>query len=94
MCLQSLPTCLQGKRKQPLASLQLVDGSRARTGDSVYVCMSDKLDLGRLADVERCALCSQEGADDASMLECDVCLRGFHLGCLTPPLEEVPEVGF
>ena len=60
----------------------------------MYVCMSDKLDLGRLADVERCALCSQEGADDASMLECDVCLRGFHLGCLTPPLEEVPEVGF
>lgn len=91
--LHSLPNCVQGKRKQPLASLQLVDGSRARTGDSVYVCMSDKLDVGMLADVERCVLCSQEGAEDASMLECDACLRGFHLGCLDPPLEEVPEVG-
>ena len=89
----SLPNCVQGKRRQPLASLQRVDGSRARTGDSVYVCMSDELDVGMLADVERCVLCSQEGAEGASMLECDACLRGFHLGCLDPPLEEVPEVG-
>ena len=91
--LPSVPTCVQGKRRQPLASLQLVDGGRARPGDSVYVCMSDKLDVGMLADVERCVLCSQEGGEDASMLECDACLRGFHLACLDPPLEEVPEVG-
>ena len=89
----SVPNGVQGKRKQPLTSLQLVDGSRARPGDSVYVCMSDELDMGMLADVERCVLCSQEGGEDASMLECDACLHGFHLGCLDPPLEEVPEVG-
>jgi len=27
-----------------------------------------------------------------TMLECDRCLAGCHLGCLSPPLTEVPEV--
>ena len=26
------------------------------------------------------------------MLECDRCLAGCHLGCMSPPLAEVPEV--
>lgn len=25
------------------------------------------------------------------MLECDSCLRGFHMRCLQPPLKKVPE---
>lgn len=25
------------------------------------------------------------------MVECDACLRGWHLDCLTPPLAEIPE---
>eukprot|EP00899_Mesostigma_viride_P008063 jgi/Mesvir1/17258/Mv07668-RA.3 len=29
--------------------------------------------------------------DGAPMLECDGCLLGFHLACLEPPLERVPE---
>jgi hypothetical protein len=27
-----------------------------------------------------------------ALLECDKCLRGFHLDCLQPPLAAVPEV--
>lgn len=38
----------------------------------------------------RCMLCGfARGA--ATMLVCDQCSRGWHMGCLTPPLEMVPD---
>ena len=38
----------------------------------------------------RCMLCgSARGA--ATMLICDGCSRGWHLACLTPPLDSVPD---
>ncbi|KAI9074857.1 hypothetical protein K1719_043165 [Acacia pycnantha] len=40
-------------------------------------------------EVEECRLCFSTGDD--VMIECDDCLGGFHLKCLTPPLKEVPE---
>ena len=39
--------------------------------------------------MELCEIC-QSGGDYASMLLCDRCNCGFHLGCLTPPLKTVP----
>ena len=42
---------------------------------------------------EPCELCGEAEQTDANLLlECERCLRGFHMGCLTPPLSHVPEV--
>ena len=38
--------------------------------------------------------CGGDGGDEPEpdvMLECDSCLRGWHLSCLTPPLTDVPD---
>jgi hypothetical protein len=37
-----------------------------------------------------CVLCGSPD-DEATMLICDGCLKGYHLGCLQPPLAAVPE---
>lgn len=39
-----------------------------------------------------CAICGDAEKEKKVMLECDCCLGGFHMCCLTPPLAEVPEV--
>ena len=79
-----------------------VCGEVFRRGDCAYVISDKARDLDEDAE-EICAACgtthgvgvsTREGDDDAEadvMLECDGCLRGWHLGCLTPPLAEVPE---
>ncbi|RHY27065.1 hypothetical protein DYB32_007073 [Aphanomyces invadans] len=41
---------------------------------------------------EFCGRCNQE--DEAKLLVCDVCERGFHTFCLKPRLREVPSGGF
>ena len=42
---------------------------------------------------EPCELCGEARQTDANLLlECERCLRGFHMACLTPPLTHVPEV--
>ncbi|KAI4322090.1 hypothetical protein L6164_021811 [Bauhinia variegata] len=66
------------------------DGGEFEVGDDVYVkrredAASDDED----PEVEECRLCFNSGND--VMIECDDCLCGFHLKCLTPPLKEVPE---
>jgi origin recognition complex subunit 1 len=66
------------------------DGGEFEVGDDVYVkrrddATSDEED----PEVEDCKLCFSSG--DEIMIECDSCLGGFHLKCLTPPLKEVPE---
>jgi hypothetical protein len=43
---------------------------------------------------EPCELCGEAQQSDANLLlECERCLRGFHMTCLDPPLSAVPEVG-
>lgn len=45
--------------------------------------------------IEPCDKCGTLFADDEpgrGNIECEQCLRGFHLDCLSPPLAEVPEV--
>ena len=51
---------------------------------------------GELVDIEmhrRCAVCNAppDDDDDHNIILCDDCDRGFHMGCLTPRLFEVPE---
>lgn len=40
---------------------------------------------------EPCEMCG-EAHDETARLECDSCLRAFHLGCLKPPLTDIPAV--
>ncbi|KAE9585981.1 putative chromatin regulator PHD family [Lupinus albus] len=67
------------------------DGGEFGVGDDVYVkrredgCSDEEVD----PVVEECRICFDSGSE--VMLECDDCLGGFHLKCLKPPLNEVPE---
>ncbi|KAH9983093.1 hypothetical protein BJV74DRAFT_777774, partial [Russula compacta] len=58
------------------------------------------MDLGSVADLVRsypwkcvecktCEICEEKG-DDARILFCDTCDRGWHMDCLTPPLQDSP----
>ncbi|XP_078442555.1 origin of replication complex subunit 1B-like [Wolffia australiana] len=67
------------------------DGGEFEVGDDVYVkrredAESDEDDPA----VEDCRVCFKSGR--SVMIECDECLGGFHLKCLSPPLKKVPEV--
>jgi hypothetical protein len=95
------------KKKKPRTPWEYVkvDGEVFRRGDCAYVISDKTIDLDDDAE-EICAACGTthgpsgvtqsrnegegEGEGDV-MLECDGCLRGWHLGCLTPPLLEVPD---
>lgn len=66
------------------------DGGEFEVGDDVYVRRREDTDSdNEFPEVEECRLCFSSGDD--VMIECDDCLGGFHLKCLTPPLKEVPE---
>lgn len=50
---------------------------------------------GRRGARRRAAEADEEDEGEAAlvpMLECNGCLRGFHLDCLRPPLDAVPKV--
>ncbi|WFD34875.1 hypothetical protein MCUN1_001719 [Malassezia cuniculi] len=38
-----------------------------------------------------CLVCGQGSAEDPTLLECDRCESPFHLACLKPPLEAIPD---
>jgi hypothetical protein len=40
---------------------------------------------------ELCIVCDKDNGDDDPALECDKCDHPYHLGCLDPPLEAIPE---
>ncbi|KAK3408562.1 hypothetical protein EUGRSUZ_J00777 [Eucalyptus grandis] len=66
------------------------DGGEFEVGDDVYVKRrEDASSEDEDPEVEECRICFKAGR--AVMIECDACLGGFHLKCLTPPLKEVPE---
>lgn len=45
-------------------------------------------------EVFACPACGGTDTEKPTlMLECSKCLGGWHLGCLEPPLSDVPEVG-
>lgn len=72
-----------------------IDGETFSVGDSVYVVL-DTDQVAHLRDDEEddcaCLVCGDAEKEARVMLECDRCLSGCHLGCLSPPLSEVPEV--
>ena len=68
-----------------------VDGEVFKRGDCAYVISDKTEDFDDDSD-ETCAACAKTGDPETDvMLECDGCLRGWHLGCLNPPLKDVPE---
>lgn len=76
-----------------------IDGEVFERGDCAYVISDRTVDFGYDEEEELCEACnaatSPHGHGDGAdiMLECDSCLRGWHLDCLNPPLADVPEVG-
>ncbi len=96
---EARPTIMRVQRVLPTGVLQLL----GRCGTVVKVngaecapChltgINPALDpsLRRVEADFPCELCGSPD-DEASMLICDGCLKGFHLSCLQPPLSEVPE---
>ncbi|KAH9461122.1 hypothetical protein MJO29_009494 [Puccinia striiformis f. sp. tritici] len=45
-------------------------------------------------ECRRCCECDKKGDDDQNMLLCAICDRGWHVGCLNPPLKTVPSGDF
>ncbi|KAK3284592.1 origin recognition complex subunit Orc1 [Cymbomonas tetramitiformis] len=60
-----------------------------KVGDAVYVFSGTIFDEEE-EDEEYCEICDKD-TTLGTMLECDECLRGFHMNCLQPPLQKVPE---
>jgi origin recognition complex subunit 1 len=67
-----------------------LEGVIFSVGDSVYVVSDNTEDFDEDEDVP-CTKCGEAPEPDRIMLECDTCLRGWHMSCLKPPLTEVPE---
>ena len=65
-----------------------------RVGDSAYIIMEPG-EYGSEEEYEPCEVCERAkktaGRREIPLLECDRCLRGYHLTCLEPPLPHVPE---
>lgn len=71
------------------------NGIAYQVGCSAYVVI--EAEAGAAAcELEVCEVCEltkkKRGRKEVPMLECDKCLRGYHLDCLDPPLAAVPEV--
>ena len=87
----------RGKRRH-FMEVDVNDELTLRVGDIVYVDLgTTEIDL-REDGEELCEICKRgtccddEGNDDEKnvMIECDGCLKGYHMGCLDPPLLEIP----
>jgi hypothetical protein len=71
-------------------------GEEFHVGDTVYVVLDERfLAAGHASlhdELFGCDMCGKKDKDGTSLLECNRCLGGFHLRCLSPPLAQVPEV--
>ena len=94
---QKLPVGVWNKKK--FYKKVKVEDEVFKVGDDVYVCTPETVDLTE--DVDHiCEHCKkpgvEEGADgkeiETEMLECDYCVRSWHLRCLK--LDHVPEETF
>ncbi|KAG0485497.1 hypothetical protein HPP92_009576 [Vanilla planifolia] len=66
------------------------DGGEFEVGDDVYVKRREEQESDdEDPEVEDCRICFENGG--YVMVECDDCLGGFHLRCLKPPLQNVPD---
>jgi hypothetical protein len=80
---------------QPLAGIQVFSVAAGQHTTLFLAKPSEKLsDLPRHPEVdapELCLVCNKDNGDDDPALECDKCDHPYHLGCLDPPLQAIPE---
>ncbi|KAK9830101.1 hypothetical protein WJX72_009780 [[Myrmecia] bisecta] len=72
----------------------VIDDTEFCVGDSAYVVMDPEAFADCDVDddeLETCYGCEEVAVEDDVLVECDKCLRGFHLGCARPALEDVPK---
>jgi len=83
-------------RSQPLIGINVYDIIAGQNTAYFLVTPNEKYsDLPRhpvdLEAPELCVKCKKDNGDDDSPLACDKCDQPYHLGCLSPPLQAVPD---
>jgi len=77
-------------------SNKMEHGNVVRVGRDVYIykggVQSNPSLCLRAEDEEKCAVCGGLCSDDRPLVECDHCLRGFHMDCCEPPLRSLSTV--
>ncbi|KAJ7510422.1 hypothetical protein B0H11DRAFT_2168737 [Mycena galericulata] len=76
---ERLATCHECRRSAHISCLNLTVGIGELIQSYEWVCIECK----------KCEVCHEKG-DDARILFCDSCDRGWHMDCLNPPVEEMP----
>lgn len=79
----------QKTKKRVYYKKVVFDGGEFEIGDDVYVKRKENASSDEEPEMEECRICFRSGK--GVMIECDDCLGGFHLKCMSPPLKEVPE---
>ena len=76
-----------------LKHFMLDDNTKVKVGDAVYVTMNAGDQVDSDEEDELCEVCGlpPDAPGKDAMLECDGCLCGYHLDCLTPKLKRVPD---
>ncbi|KAH7910251.1 regulator of chromosome condensation 1/beta-lactamase-inhibitor protein II [Hygrophoropsis aurantiaca] len=83
-------------KHQPLTGIEILSIAAGAYTTLFLAKPSDKLsDLPRhpfeVDAPELCVSCNKDNGDDDPALECDKCDHPYHLGCLDPPLDAIPE---
>ncbi|THG99799.1 hypothetical protein EW026_g2605 [Hermanssonia centrifuga] len=83
-------------KHDPLNEIDVIQIAAGQNTTFFLAKPSDKLsDLPRHpVDVEPpevCVVCNEDNGDDDSPLACDKCDYPYHIGCLDPPLDAVPD---
>ncbi|KAG9308047.1 regulator of chromosome condensation 1/beta-lactamase-inhibitor protein II [Chiua virens] len=82
-------------KHQPLAGIDIFSLAAGQHTTLFLAKPNEKFsDLPRYPDVdapELCLVCNKDNGDDDPALECDKCDHPYHLGCLDPPLQAIPE---
>lgn len=69
---------------------EIVDRLRVVENNGIRDVLSYKCTLHSYEGLDLCGIC-HVGDKQNEMLECEKCKQGYHMGCLSPPLTEVPE---
>ncbi|KAF8448724.1 regulator of chromosome condensation 1/beta-lactamase-inhibitor protein II [Boletus edulis BED1] len=82
-------------KHQPLSEIH-VFGLAAGQHTTLFLAKPNEKfsELPRHPDLDApdlCLVCNKDNGDDDPALECDKCDHPYHLGCLDPPLQAIPE---
>ncbi|PIL24867.1 transcription factor [Ganoderma sinense ZZ0214-1] len=83
-------------QNKPLTGVEILQVAGGQNTSFILARPSDKLsDLPRhpyeVNPPDICVVCDQDNGEDDSPLECDKCDYPYHLKCLDPPLDAVPD---